>query len=218
MVCTRAQVRLFVFRLLCELRLEVLWDEIGPRQRAALEYALYGLQPFAKPPPSLIDIKKAWCTGLADRYWNMALYAYLYGLTEALVKQDPFGKVDPIWETFRVAVNYHAVAVEQNIPGTRPCTAYELSWLRALTKDATGFEGMYKLLTFCSSKNLQDFIFRIHDDCTLLIAKMQALRGAASFPDSLPNKKEFPLRNDDDGWSTDTQHADSFVSETSSVP
>lgn len=218
MVCMRAQVRLFVFRLLCELHFEVLRSkkELGPRQRLALEYALYSLPPYTAPPSSLAEIKDVWCTFLGQRFWNRALFDYLEGLTEALVKHDPFDKPDPCWEVFCVFVNYHPTAIEKKIPGARPCSPHELGWMRALGEKDQGFDHMYEQLAYCTSIALQDFIFRLHDEAQLLVSKMQALRGTASFPDLIPNEKE-PPQQDDDGWSTDARHEDPFLCETSGV-
>lgn len=200
MVCTRAQVRFFVFRLLCELRLEVLMRQMGPRQKLALEYVLYGIPPYTSPPTSVSQVKEVWRTFPGGRVWNMALFDYLEGLTEALVKQDPFSKPNPSWEVFRVCVNYHYEATKRNNIGVRPCTPYELEWTRTLGNKDEGLSSMYDYLEYCMSPDFRDFIFRMHDDADLMVMKMQTLHGNVPFPDLVPNEKDH--QKTDDGWST----------------
>lgn len=146
----------------------------------------------------------------------MALFDYLEGLTEALVKHDPFSKPDPCWEVFRVCVNYHPVTIEKNNMGARPCSPYELGWMRALGTEASGFPDMYERLTYCTSSALQDFIFQLHDDAELLVLKMQQRRGNAAFPDLIADEKDVSDDDDDDDdWSTDSGYASSLNGETS---
>ena len=177
-------MRLFLFRLLCELRLDFLKQCIGLRERQLLEYVLYGYPPYTPPPTSLMQIKETWrkFPGLLTA-WNMALFDYLTGLVNVLVKRDVFEKPDAEWAIFQASMAYFYDLCKQgkNI-GIRQCTARELGWIHAV-KDAKGFEPLYRQMSYGGlSESFRQFIFLFERDARHLAIRAPAAWGAPSFP------------------------------------